>query len=89
MINSLHRYAQHANFCFCAMSHMNPYQNRLIKLIENSDLIVSNDLKKLQSLFLKKLINIKAYKGIRRISGLPVRGQRTHTNAKTSRRFRR
>jgi small subunit ribosomal protein S13 len=61
----------------------------LIKLIENSDLIVSNDLKKLQSLFLKKLINIKAYKGIRRISGLPVRGQRTHTNAKTSRRFRR
>ena len=42
-----------------------------------------------RTIFLKKLINIKAYKGIRRISGLPVRGQRTHTNAKTSRRFRR
>ena len=46
-------------------------------------------LKKLQVLFLKKLINIKAYKGLRKILGLPIRGQRTHTNAKTSRRFRR
>ena len=62
--------------------------NELVKLIENSNLIVSNDLKKLQALLLKKLINIKAYKGLRKILGLPVRGQRTHTNAKTSRRFR-
>ena len=63
--------------------------NELIKLIENSNLVLSNDLKKLQVLFLKKLINIKAYKGLRKILGLPIRGQRTHTNAKTARRFRR
>ena len=63
--------------------------NELVKLIENSNLVLSNDLKKLQVLFLKKLINIKAYKGLRKILGLPIRGQRTHTNAKTSRRFRR
>lgn len=63
--------------------------NELVKLIENSNLIVSNDLKKQQALFLKKLISIKAYRGLRKIAGLPVRGQRTHTNAKTSRRFRR
>jgi len=60
----------------------------LLKLVEKSNLILGNDLKKLQILFLKKLINIKAYKGLRKISGLPIRGQRTHTNAKTVRRFR-
>lgn len=63
--------------------------NELVKLIENSELTFSNDLKKLQAIFLKKLVNIKSYKGLRKIQGLPIRGQRTHTNAKTSRRFRR
>jgi small subunit ribosomal protein S13 len=66
----------------------NDQVNDLLKLVEKSDLILSNDLKKLQILFLKNLINIKAYKGLRRISGLPIRGQRTHTNARTVRRFR-
>ena len=32
---------------------------------------------------LKRLIVIKSYKGIRRERGFPVRGQRTHTNART------
>ena len=36
----------------------------------------------------KKLIQIKAYRGIRRLRGLPIRGQRTHTNAKTASKFR-
>jgi ribosomal protein S13 len=31
------------------------------------------------------LITIKSYKGWRKMRGLPARGQRTHTNAKTSR----
>jgi len=62
--------------------------NELVKLIENSELTFSNDLKKLQAIFLKKLVNIKSYKGLRKIQGLPIRGQRTHTNAKTSKRFR-
>lgn len=46
---------------------------------------VSNELRKLQSFRLQKLITIKCYRGIRRMKGLPVRGQRTHTNAKTAR----
>jgi small subunit ribosomal protein S13 len=59
---------------------------KLLKLIEESNLVINNDLKTLQSSFIKNLINIKTYRGIRRLNGLPVRGQRTHTNAKTARR---
>ena len=58
---------------------------KLIKTIELSDLIISSDLKKLKALNAKKLISIKSYKGFRRKQGLPARGQRTHTNARTSR----
>ena len=57
---------------------------KLIKTIENSNLKITSELKKLQVFTLKILIDIKCYKGLRRIKGLPVRGQRTHTNAKTA-----
>lgn len=59
--------------------------NKLIKIIESLNLKLANDLKKLKYLSTKKLIYIKSYRGIRKIKGLPIRGQRTHTNAKTSR----
>jgi small subunit ribosomal protein S13 len=57
---------------------------KLIKFVENLDLLINNHLKKSNIMLAKKLIQIKTYKGIRRLRGLPVRGQRTHTNAKTS-----
>jgi small subunit ribosomal protein S13 len=44
----------------------------------------AGDLKKLKLLFKKKLITIKSYSGVRLMKGLPVRGQRTHTNAITA-----
>lgn len=47
---------------------------------------VSNELKKIESFKFQKLISIKSYRGLRRVKGLPVRGQRTHTNAKTAKR---
>lgn len=59
---------------------------KLIKKIANSDIIVTNELKKLQIFLLQNLINIKSYRGLRRLQGLPIRGQRTHTNSKTSKR---
>jgi small subunit ribosomal protein S13 len=59
--------------------------NTLIKYIDKSNLIITSELKKMQSLFLKNLVYIKTYRGLRKIQGLPVRGQRTHTNAKTAR----
>ena len=57
--------------------------NKFVVTIEFSNLIV--DLKKIKSLKLKKLLSIKSYRGLRLKQGLPVRGQRTHTNAQTSR----
>lgn len=63
-------------------------QIEIVKLIDSLNLILNNDLKKLKSLKLKKLISIKSYRGLRRVNGLPVRGQRTHTNAKSARKNR-
>ena len=59
--------------------------NKLIKFVELSDLVVVSDLKKLKLLKTKKLLSIKSYRGLRQKQGLPVRGQRTHTNARNSR----
>lgn len=59
---------------------------KLVKFIENSNININIDLKKLQISIFKKLIQIKAYRGIRKVRKLPVRGQRTHTNAKTAKR---
>ena len=58
---------------------------KLIKHIESLDLFIASDLLKVRLLIAKKLVSIKSYKGLRRYQGLPIRGQRTHTNAKTSR----
>lgn len=58
---------------------------RLTSIIEKSQLIFDTELKRYHRLVLKKKILIKSYKGLRRIRGLPIRGQRTHTNAKTAR----
>lgn len=61
----------------------------ILRVIDSSDLILNNELKKFRSLSLKNLIQIKSYRGLRRVRGLPVRGQRTHTNAKSARKGRR
>nr|WDD39286.1 ribosomal protein S13 [Gomphonema parvulum] len=58
--------------------------NLLIKTVENLDFSLASDLKKEKLLTFKKLISIKSYRGLRKYQGLPVRGQRTHTNAKTA-----
>lgn len=57
---------------------------KLIKFIENLNLLINTNLKKSHIIIAKKLVQIKTYKGIRKLRGLPVRGQRTHTNAKTA-----
>jgi small subunit ribosomal protein S13 len=62
---------------------------KIIKFVEKSNLVITNDLRKIQSISLRNLVDIKSYRGLRRISGLPVRGQRTHTNSKTAKRQKR
>ena len=44
---------------------------------------VEGDLRKEISMNIKRLIDIGTYRGLRHRRGLPVRGQRTHTNART------
>jgi small subunit ribosomal protein S13 len=46
---------------------------------------VEGDLRKEVSMNIKRLMDIGSYRGFRHRRGLPVRGQRTHTNARTRR----
>ncbi len=59
--------------------------DQIIKIFNQSYLIDSELLRIIQN-DIKRLIYIGCYRGFRHNEGLPVRGQRTHTNAKTSRR---
>jgi small subunit ribosomal protein S13 len=55
---------------------------RLRDVIDN-DLMVEGDLRRERSQNIKRLMEIGCYRGLRHRKGLPVRGQRTHTNART------
>ena len=44
---------------------------------------VEGDLRRDVSLSIKRLVDLGCYRGVRHRKGLPVRGQRTHTNART------
>lgn len=61
---------------------------QLTRVIQLLNLDLSSNLKKRNLLTIKKLIAIKSYRGLRRLQGFPVRGQRTHSNAKTSRKVK-
>jgi|SRR5512143_1833511 small subunit ribosomal protein S13 len=56
--------------------------NRIRQIIEEEG-AVEGDLRKETSLNVKRLMEMGAYRGLRHRRGLPVRGQRTHTNART------
>ena len=56
--------------------------NRIRQVIE-SEGNVEGDLRKDTSMHIKRLIEIGSYRGFRHRRNLPVRGQRTHTNART------
>ncbi|MBI1845348.1 MAG: 30S ribosomal protein S13, partial [Candidatus Rokubacteria bacterium] len=55
---------------------------RMREILER-ELKVEGDLRREVSMNVKRLMDIGAYRGIRHRRGLPVRGQRTHTNART------
>src|SRR5437867_1161143 len=56
--------------------------NKIRKVIEEQYRI-EGDLRKDTSFNIKRLMEIGSYRGLRHRRGLPVRGQRTHTNART------
>lgn len=54
-----------------------------IRKVLEQDYIVEGDLRREVSLNIKRLMEIGCYRGIRHRRGLPVRGQKTKTNART------
>jgi small subunit ribosomal protein S13 len=58
--------------------------NRLRDVVDK-EYTVEGDLRRSVSMNIKRLIEIKCYRGIRHQRGLPVHGQRTRTNARTRR----
>jgi|TARA_B110000091_G_scaffold209169_1_gene249915 small subunit ribosomal protein S13 len=54
-------------------------------ILETDEFKLEGDLKRLISLNIKRLIEISSVRGRRHLKGLPVRGQRTRTNNRTSR----
>lgn len=62
--------------------------NRIRETVDK-EFVVEGDLRRQVSMNIKRLIEIKCYRGIRHRMGLPVHGQRTRTNARTRRGVRR
>ena len=70
-----------------------PYERRVSQLTDSEvlqiretidrDYTVEGDLRRETSMNIKRLMDLGCYRGLRHRKGLPVRGQRTHTNART------
>jgi len=54
-----------------------------IREMIDRDYVVEGDLRREVSMNIKRLMDLGCYRGLRHRRGLPVRGQRTHTNART------
>lgn len=60
--------------------------SQLYQYVENN-YVVQQDLKKEVQENIQRLVRIKSYRGLRHLENLPVRGQRTHTNARTQKKL--
>jgi small subunit ribosomal protein S13 len=54
-----------------------------IREVLNEDYLIEGDLRREVAMNIKRLREIRSYRGMRHSRGMPVRGQRTHTNART------
>ena len=54
-----------------------------IREMIDRDYVVEGDLRREVAMNIKRLMDLGCYRGLRHRKGLPVRGQRTHTNART------
>ena len=57
--------------------------SQIAHAIQEGKYVIEGDLRREVGMNLKRLQGIKCYRGIRHLRGLPVRGQRTQTNART------
>jgi len=56
---------------------------KIREAIDQSNLKIEGDLRREVSMNIKRLMDLGSYRGLRHRRSLPVRGQRTHTNART------
>ena len=88
----IHGIGQKTAFDICQKANIDP-MTRVNKLSDeevlriretiDSNLLVEGDLRRVVSMNIKRLMDMACYRGLRHRKGLPVRGQRTHTNART------
>jgi small subunit ribosomal protein S13 len=57
--------------------------SQIVHSMQEGKYVIEGDLRREIGLNLKRLQGIKCYRGVRHLRGLPVRGQRTSTNART------
>ena len=57
--------------------------SKIVHAIQEGKYVIEGDLRRELGMNLKRLQAIKCYRGVRHLRGLPVRGQRTSTNART------
>ena len=57
--------------------------SQIVHSIQEGKYVIEGDLRREIGMNLKRLQGIKCYRGVRHLRGLPVRGQRTQTNART------
>lgn len=80
-------------------SNLNISENKKLKELTKEEIkdityfidttyLIGNKMIKNKITNIKNLIKISSYRGFRHVKGLPLRGQRTHTNSKTSRKFK-
>ena len=65
------------------LNELDDIQLSSIREYIDSTLMVEGDLRRDKSMNIKRLMDLGCYRGLRHRRGLPVRGQRTHTNART------
>ena len=55
----------------------------ITQTVQGMKIVIEGDLRREQQMHMKRLLSINCYRGKRHRRGLPVRGQRTHTHART------
>ncbi len=65
------------------VNQLNDSEVLAIREYIDANLTVEGDLRRETTMNIKRLMDLGCYRGLRHRKGLPVRGQRTHTNART------
>jgi small subunit ribosomal protein S13 len=65
------------------VSQLTDHEVSQLREVIDHDYVVEGDLRREVAMNIKRLMDLGCYRGLRHRRGLPVRGQRTHTNART------